>query len=249
MDNALDIKSSEIQSPGPVFEYSFNGETHKWITDIYYIPANLVIEIKDGGSNPNNRSMVSYREKQIAKENMITDLGTFNYIRLTNNDFSQLLNIFADMKNEALLEEKPSVKIHINEEVGGLPAHRAPEAYIVPYGMNNAFSGFAYGDSEMDRILTINSRNKIESMDEDEFESMYETGEKLFYKKNDIEEKINAIHEKIKNMSEEECNRFFFAEQLLGKLIKKSTDVLFEDSFKYYSPEREKDICNLIESV
>lgn len=133
MDNVLDIPSTDIQSPGPVLEYEYNGEIHKWITDIYYVPANLLIEIKDGGSNPNNRSMKSYREKQVAKEKMITNLGTFNYIRLTDNDFSQLLSIFADMKNGALTEENPSVRIHINEEVGGLPPNNPPEnALFIP---------------------------------------------------------------------------------------------------------------------
>lgn len=115
MDTVLNIPSTDIQCPGPTFTYDYKGEKHTWITDIYYIPANLVIEIKDGGDNPNNRSMPDYRAKQVAKEKMITDLGTFNYIRLTNNDFAQLLDIFADMKNEALENPNPGVKIHINE--------------------------------------------------------------------------------------------------------------------------------------
>lgn len=115
MDTVLNIPSTDIQCPGPTFAYDYKGEKHTWITDIYYIPANLVIEIKDGGDNPNNRSMPEYRAKQVAKEKMITDLGTFNYIRLTNNDFAQLLDIFADMKNEALENPNPGVKIHINE--------------------------------------------------------------------------------------------------------------------------------------
>lgn len=247
MDKALDIKSTEIQSPGPVLEYNYNGEVHKWITDIYYIPANLIIEIKDGGSNPNNRSMESYREKQVAKEQMITELGTFNYIRLTNNDFSQLLDIFADMKNEALFEAKPSVKIHINEEVGGLPAHRSPEAYIIPYGMNNTFAGFAYGDSEMDQILTVSSKNKIKAISEDEFESTYETCQKLFYKDNDIVDKINTIHEKLQS-GDIDGSTLVFAELLLGRKLRRYEEVLFSENFKYYDEKREQQVRSLIEN-
>lgn len=121
IDKILEIPSKDIQAPGPVLEYQYGGETHKWITDIFYIPANLLIEVKDGGSNPNKRVMTSYREKQIAKETMVTNLGTFNYIRLTNNDFAQLLDILADMKYEAIDADTNNraavAKFHINESM------------------------------------------------------------------------------------------------------------------------------------
>lgn len=154
MDKVMEIPSDDIQSPGPVLEYEFEGKAHSWITDIYYIPANLVIEIKDGGSNPNNRSMESYRDKQIAKEVMITECGNYNYLRLTNNSFDQLLLILAELKEEMMDEDYYSAthidrahKIHINEEVGGMPPQNAPSAYIIPYGFrgmnDNDIDGYA----------------------------------------------------------------------------------------------------------
>ena len=115
-DKALNVDGRDIQSPGPVFEYDYGGKKHFWITDIYYIPANLVIEVKDGGDNPNNRPMKSYREKQVAKEEMITDKGTFNYLRLTNNNFLQLFEILADIKYD-IVEPDRGVKISINENL------------------------------------------------------------------------------------------------------------------------------------
>lgn len=182
MDKILEIPSKDIQAPGPVLEYEYNGVKHKWITDIYYIPGNLLIEVKDGGSNPNKRTMTVYREKQIAKEKMITDLGTFNYIRLTNNDFSQLLLIFADMKNEALKNENPKAVIHINEEVGGLPPHRPSQEYIISYGMNNVFSGFACSNINSDYIIkdSEDKNNDIEIMSKNDFKNKYNTGLPLY---------------------------------------------------------------------
>lgn len=116
MDKVMGIPSKDIQMPGPVLEYEFEGETHHWITDIYYIPANLIIEVKDGGDNPNKRNMPVYRGKQAAKEVMITNLGKFNYLRLTNNNFSQLLEALADIKYENLDQKEASqVKYYINE--------------------------------------------------------------------------------------------------------------------------------------
>ena len=118
MDKVMNIPSKDIQMPGPILEYEYNGEKHSWITDIYYIPANLIIEVKDGGNNPNNRNMPEYRGKQAAKEVMITELGKFNYLRLTNNDFSQLLEALAEIKWENM-DQKDSNKVNffINESV------------------------------------------------------------------------------------------------------------------------------------
>ena len=53
-----------------LIEYSFDNTTHIYITDFYYQPYNLVIEVKDGGTRPNKREMPEYRAKQIEKENM-----------------------------------------------------------------------------------------------------------------------------------------------------------------------------------
>lgn len=116
MDKVLNIDSKDIQMPGPVLDYDFNGETHSWITDIYYIPANLIIEVKDGGNNPNKREMPVYRGKQLAKEVMITNLGKFNYLRLTNNNFAQLLEALAEIKYENLDQKTAThVSYFINE--------------------------------------------------------------------------------------------------------------------------------------
>jgi len=122
IDQVLGFKSTEILCPGPTLEYEYEGNTKKWITDIYIIPLNLIIEVKDGGSSPNNRPMDSYRAKQVAKEELVTSLGKFNYLRLTDNDFSQLLYVIAQLKMEMLddTEDNRKVVININEEVEAL---------------------------------------------------------------------------------------------------------------------------------
>lgn len=117
MDKVLQCDPDDILMPGPIFEYEYNGTMHKWITDIYYIPYNLVIEVKDGGDNPNKRTMIEYREKQIAKEQAIIKDGTYNYLRLTNNDFKQLLQMFTALRLAMINDEEKTRKalIHINE--------------------------------------------------------------------------------------------------------------------------------------
>lgn len=113
MDKFLHIKSYDIISPGPNIPYMYKGKEHIWITDYIYEPYNLVFDIKDGGDNPNTRDMKEYREKQIAKEKAIAEYGDYNYIRLTDNKFEQLISIFMELKEKT--DEKPLIRI--NESV------------------------------------------------------------------------------------------------------------------------------------
>lgn len=120
MDKVLNVKSEDIQAPGPTISYYYKGKEHFWITDFMYIPYNLVFDVKDGGSNPNNREMTEYREKQVAKEKAITKLNQYNYCRLTDNNFSQLLHIMLEIKESLVDAELPNIAkekaiIRINE--------------------------------------------------------------------------------------------------------------------------------------
>ena len=127
-DKLLEIPSKYIFTPGPTLQYSYNGELHNWITDQYWEPWNLIIEVKDGGTKPNTREMPEYRTKQICKEVMITDKGEYNYLRLTNNQFPQLIEILMEIKKENMFGtwEKPIIKIYessLNEMTHYLHPH------------------------------------------------------------------------------------------------------------------------------
>ena len=117
MDIVMQIPSKDILSPGPTMEYEYNGRKHIYIPDFYYIPYNLIIEVKDGGKNPNRKSSIgmdSSREKTIEKERLVTDRGEYNYIRLTDNDFAQLITIFMQIKYKLLTGDFTKT-ININE--------------------------------------------------------------------------------------------------------------------------------------
>lgn len=116
MDKVLEIKSADIMAPGPVLEYEFEGKTHMYITDFYYQPYNLIIEVKDGGDNPNRRNMPEYRKKQIEKEKFIIKNTNYNYLRLTNNDLKQLMSTFVMLKLQ-MVENTGERVIHVNESV------------------------------------------------------------------------------------------------------------------------------------
>ncbi len=117
IDNFLQIPSNDIISPGPTMEYEYNGKKHIYIPDFYILSINCIIEIKDGGDNKNNKqsdSMSASREKTIEKERIITDRGEYNYLRLTNNQFEQLIDLFMEIKAK-ILNGDDSKTIKINE--------------------------------------------------------------------------------------------------------------------------------------
>lgn len=150
MDQVMNLKSTDLIVPGPTLEYTLDGETHMYIPDMYYQPYDLIIEVKDGGSNPNNRNMPEYRKKQIAKEEHIIKNTTYNYIRLTDNDLSQLLKVFLDLKMQFVDTSMDRV-VHVNEAMAalsmcGVVGLKDPNAepIMVQYMQNNAFNpGFS----------------------------------------------------------------------------------------------------------
>lgn len=117
MDKVLNCNSKDIIMPGPVIDYTDQyGNSRQWITDIYYVPYNLIIEVKDGGDNPNNRQMDEYRAKQVSKEAELIKLGEYNYLRLVDNKFIQLMEVLALLKDQEINEPNTTNKvIRINE--------------------------------------------------------------------------------------------------------------------------------------
>lgn len=135
MDQYLHVSSMDIQAPGPTIEYYFEGKKHFWITDFYYTPYNLVFDIKDGGSNPNKRQMDEYRAKQRNKEAAIIDQGEYNYLRLTDNKFDQLIEIMMDLKDSMTELDGP----YYQKVSGYKPVVKINESAIEEGTLNRTF--------------------------------------------------------------------------------------------------------------
>lgn len=115
MDQVMHCESEDILAPAPSIKYQYEGKTHLYIPDFYYIPYNLIIEIKDGGSNPNNHPHRTGEDelKLRCKEEAIKQLNEFSYVRVVNNDFGQVLSIMAVLKyNMAHRYKDPVVKVN-----------------------------------------------------------------------------------------------------------------------------------------
>lgn len=227
-DKVLGYKSYEITSPGPVIEYEYEGKTLKWITDQYIGPANLVIDAKDGGNNPNKREMPEYRAKQIAKEETIKKLRKYNYIRLTDNNFAQLIEVLMDIKFE--LSENPiflpNPVININEDAG-LASGPIGNAVV---GMDSAKHIISY--KTIDPMFSSSNNQYALSFD-DELNDLYvidddgkvkhESVEFLFDKKYSLIKPNNTIYKKDLNLNETVSLDYFL--NLCNTYQLESTDI------------------------
>ena len=166
MDQVMHCESEDILAPAPSIKYQYEGKTHLYIPDFYYIPYNLIIEIKDGGSNPNNHPHRTGEDelKLRAKEEAIRQLNEFSYVRVVNNDFSQVLSIMAVLKynmahrykdpvikvNESMLLEANHVKVESMSGAIGSAIPLTPNPipyecnkdnyYIIQHMQNNVFN-------------------------------------------------------------------------------------------------------------
>ena len=200
MDKVMHIDPNDLMCPGPILEYSLDNNTDIYITDFYYQPYNLIIEVKDGGDNPNKRNMPDYRAKQIAKEKYIIKYTNYNYLRLTNNNLNQLLAVFANLKMQ-MVENTGERVIHVNEATetpigemmnalmsGKVVGLKDSEAYITNNLQNNVFSGgIAVMDGRLDSIFGINKEGVLVRLGEEESKSIIDNT-KTFYKLGDRKE-------------------------------------------------------------
>lgn len=237
MDKVMNIKSEDILCPGPILEYSYDGKTHIYITDFYYQPYNLIIEVKDGGNNPNKRNMPEYRAKQIAKEKYIVKHTNFNYLRLTDNNFAQLLSVFCDLKMQ-MVENTGDRVIHINENTsfnemmnalmsGKVPGMRDSGGYIVNYPMKTTFSD--EDEYKVGFTRTIDCKSII-GQDEDNILRNIELSDedkkkvRIFRLKNKA---TNEAYSKLFSMIDKEVDNSFVYETLTGIKLYTPDQVIF----------------------
>ena len=192
IDKVMNIESKDIMAPGPTIPYEYNGKIHYWITDFYYVPGNLVLDIKDGGKNPNTRPMKEYREKQIAKENAIRKMKKYNYLRLTDNNFEQFMEVLADLKHMALDIKEKQLVTRINEdasieEVTTVPPLYSSDASVLKAVDNEtkeerlALSSLDFNDS----ILIDDPREGIKKVNKKYYKDNFETKVQFLYPKDE----------------------------------------------------------------
>lgn len=242
MDSPLmNIESIDIASPGPVIHYMYKGEEHMYISDFLYVPYNLIIEVKDGGSNPNGRPMEEYREKQLAKEKAIIDDKKYNYLRLTNNDFSQLLEIMAVLKY-TFMENPEQIVVRVNESEmdetikAALAPCPTPDCcnkdnyYMIKHLKDDGPSVYSITkDPTQNTFVTVSPKgNKISNMTKDQMPGSYIT-----FKLKDWDKAEEVYQEAIAMLGQEIDDTEYFYKQYTGRNVLTEDQILFDDTMQF----------------
>jgi hypothetical protein len=122
LDLFLHFQSQDIISPAPqVFYYNDNGTKRFYIPDFYIPSINTIVEIKDGGDNKaqyDNR-LIRDAKKEALKDEIMRNQKDYNYVKVTDKDYSQFLNFLMKLKNNTGDVEEKKEKftpiIDINE--------------------------------------------------------------------------------------------------------------------------------------
>lgn len=245
-DVVLNLNSSDLITPGPKVEYEYNGEKHTWITDAIYLPYNLVFDIKDGGDNKNNRDMPEYRAKQNAKEMFISNDGKYNYIRLTNNQFDQLLEMFSELKLSYQESTNPETISKINEHtplgaINPVTATSEPNLFITNYTKKNSFEKgwFVSNDILPDKVITV-KKKKLKKMNGDE---LITNSECVVYRYTG--DNVSSL---LKEIYYNLINEIEVSDNYLPILLSEFTIILSDDQLQFSTLLEEVNIQSVIES-
>ena len=141
LDKVMEFSSLDVVSPCPfTFYYTYEGKELFYIPDIYIPSLNLIVEIKDGGDNPNTHPKIQAVDK--IKEKLKDDLmkkGSYNYIKITNKDNFEFIEFLIELKNKDDEDKKPIIRIAESEKV------------IMPYRGVGPLKE-AYGEEEINDV-------------------------------------------------------------------------------------------------
>lgn len=102
LDKVLEWNPGDIMQAPQVFYYMYEDKKKFYMPD-YFIPSlNLVIEIKDGGSNPNthHKIMDIDKEKERLKDELMESQKNLNFIKITDKDYSLFFKFLTKIKKQ-----------------------------------------------------------------------------------------------------------------------------------------------------
>lgn len=152
MDVFMDFPSNDVIMPAPmIIDYEYEGVKRFYIPDAYIGSLNLIIEIKDGGNNPNMHHKIQAvdKVKEKLKEEAIRKQGKYNYVKIENKQYGILIETLKMLKNKELVgnENERYIPVFITEENRSLlesaiienstPSHFNKDIYLVSFNFKN----------------------------------------------------------------------------------------------------------------
>lgn len=101
LDIFLGFKSRDIMECPHYFEYYYEGGKKLYIPDFFIPSINTIVEIKDGGSNPNTHGKIQEVDKikEKAKDKVMLSQKEFNYIKITDKNYKPFLDFLVNLKD------------------------------------------------------------------------------------------------------------------------------------------------------
>ena len=135
LDLFCNISPNDVFAPAPqVFEYMDGNTKRYYIPDFYIATINTLVEIKDGGDNPNkhhNRTEIDAR-KEREKDKVMNEQREYNYVKVTDKNYAIFMKFLADLKNENIKDKefrKPIISI--SESFNSVESKLLNSSYIL----------------------------------------------------------------------------------------------------------------------
>ena len=120
LDLFMNFDSNDVIVPAPmVINYKYEGENKFYIPDIYIPSLNLIIEIKDGGDNPNMHPKIQAvdKVKEKLKEDAVRKERKYNYVKITNKQYSVFIKTLLELKGREIQQSSTFVPLIITNEM------------------------------------------------------------------------------------------------------------------------------------
>ena len=118
LDRFLNLSPNDVFAPAPqVFKYNDEDGTERfYIPDFFIASINTLVEVKDGGDNPNKHYHRTGNDarKEALKDELMKSQKEFNYVKVVNKDYSIFMNFLVDLRDENIKEKefrKPIINI------------------------------------------------------------------------------------------------------------------------------------------
>lgn len=101
LDVFLGFHSRDVMECPHYFEYYYEGEKKLYIPDFFIPSINTIVEIKDGGENPNTHYKIQEidKVKEKAKDDVMIKQKEFNYIKITDKNYKPFLDFLVNLKD------------------------------------------------------------------------------------------------------------------------------------------------------
>lgn len=113
----LGLKSGSLKNCEFVFYYEYEGKKHMYMPDYFMPELNLVIEIKDGGDNPNNHPKIQAvdKPKELLKDEAVRRANTHHFIKIVNKEYRPFDEILEQIRAIPISNDTRSYFISIPE--------------------------------------------------------------------------------------------------------------------------------------